>query len=116
MTDIIAFTNARLDEDEERWRKMLADAQRVSLEVQEPELLGRRIPGWYLWRDVAVLCEEALRGIAGSRHVVALHTDQHECAGWPAAYDYPFPGCQTVRLIAVRWDGCPDYDPAWRPE
>ncbi|HEX3778593.1 MAG TPA: DUF6221 family protein [Pseudonocardiaceae bacterium] len=62
---------------------------------------------------------DVLRGCDADMHMVQLHADQHECAGYgPRAYGFPYQGCDTLRLMAARYkiDGWPiDVDEHGEP-
>jgi hypothetical protein len=60
-----------LDEAEKHARELLVMAQRTSLAVQEPALLGRCVPGWYAWPDVEAMCARELRMIERDRQLLA---------------------------------------------
>ena len=74
MSDVAAFLRARLDEDEERARKLLVTAQRASLTLEDPKYLGRSQPGWYAWPDVEAVLARALADVDAKRRVVE-HTE-----------------------------------------
>jgi Family of unknown function (DUF6221) len=115
--DPIAFGQARLDEDEQQTRHLLCRAQNVSLELEEPKLLGRHTPGWDSWGDVEKLCERALRDVESGRRILARHT---ECAQRGTGPCWEFPGvgdlCRELADLLYRWTDHPDYDPRWKPE
>lgn len=50
------------------------------------------------------------------RRIVGLHTDQHDDAGDPLSYDYPYVGCTTLRLLALPYANHGAYRQEWRPD
>lgn len=129
-----AFLSARLGEQEDKARALLAEAQRVSLTLQDPKYLGRSQPGWYSWPDIEAQCRSVLASVAAQRAVLALHVDANadwhdgtslEDGGLPQScsvcHDYErhnpeaWP-CQTLRLLAQHpFGGHLDFDASWRP-
>jgi hypothetical protein len=71
--DLFAFVRRCLDEDEARTRKLLADAQRTTLTLQDPRLLGKFIPGWHDWPDVEQMCTERLAEVEAKRRILDDH-------------------------------------------
>lgn len=126
--DLLAFVNARLDEDER-----LAQAADDAIGLRYGE---RR--GWFLDVDgpddwpgagyinndyVCVGVEiapyvfaqdprDTLDRVAALRAVVAMHDDPHKCAAahWP-----PCP-CPTLRALASAWRSHPDWRTEWAPD
>jgi hypothetical protein len=122
--DLIAFLTARLDEDDQRARKLLCRAQNVSLELQEPKLLGRHIPGWDSWGDVEKLCERALRKVEAAQAILAEHegpccvktVECGEVAAWYGAGSPKPDPCLTLRILAAIWQDHAGYRQEWAPE
>src|SRR5690348_10511110 len=69
--DIRTRLSEALDEAEKRARDLLVHAQRNSLAVKEPKLLGRTIPGWHDWPDVEAMCARELRAVERDRQLLA---------------------------------------------
>jgi hypothetical protein len=56
--------------------------------------------------------EYVLADIASKRRIVELHGDQHECTDTRAS-EYPYVGCETLRLLAALFSAEPGYDKRW---
>ena len=123
--ELIVFSKARLDEDEEAACDLLRTAQDVSLSLQDPALLGRHIPGWYSWPEVEAMCTGRLADIPAERAILKLHQPdigphctECSCAGALAAtdcfdlVDWP---CATVRQTIAGWSSHPEYRQGWKP-
>jgi hypothetical protein len=121
-----AFVAARLDEEEAAARELLRTAQDVSLELQDPALLGRHMPGWYSWPKVEAMCTGRLAGIAAGRAILAGHQpeapgkyggpDIPRCAtclsdrgGWAEDRQADLWPRKTVREVAAIWSDHPAY-------
>jgi hypothetical protein len=74
-----------LDQAEQRARDLLVHAQRTSLAVKEPRLLGREIPGWHDWPDVEAMCARELRMIERDRALIGRHREAELSAEAPDA-------------------------------
>lgn len=68
---ITARLRAALDSAEHQALEFLAEVQRVSLELQEPKLLGSYQPGWYSWPKVEALVTDRIRLVARDRALLA---------------------------------------------
>ena len=79
-SDLTAAISAALDRREVHTRRMLRYAQENHLAVQEPQMLGRRIPGWHEWPEVERMMAAALVDIAAKRKVLGRHQPE------PTAY------------------------------
>jgi hypothetical protein len=100
---------------------LLRIAQETSLELKEPNLLGRHMPGWHSWPDVEQLCQDMLAECAAKRAIVELHRPSrrvvevgHE-ANWVDACptcDEPAP-CETLRLIGSLHVGREGWRDEW---
>ena len=124
MSDLTAFLTARLDEDEQQTRKLLCRAQEVCLELKEPKLLGRHIPGWDSWCDVEKLCVRALREVEAKRRIMGRHRDDGcgYCAGCETSTRHsgirelaPSGECPEKRDLAAIYSDHPDYRQEWAP-
>lgn len=123
MTDgLVAWLRAQLDADESDTRKLLRDAQDVSLALRDPLLLGRRVPGWYLWPDVERTLTRTLADIDIKRAIVDLRDAM--VAGVEAADGTVLSGAAkvrlgaydtTIRLIASAYADRSGYRDEWRP-
>jgi Family of unknown function (DUF6221) len=122
---LVAFLTARLDEDDQQLRKLLCRAQNVSLELQEPKLLGRHIPGWDSWGDVEKLCVRALREAEADRALIAAYEAARAAVppvdGWYEFADGVTVGLadglgSALKIRAARFSDHPGYDPSWSPE
>jgi hypothetical protein len=61
--------------------------------------------------------EFELADIDAKRAILALHSDQHDCTGnGPNAYEYPYRGCDTLRLLALPYVGRDGWREEWRPQ
>lgn len=96
-------------------RRLLRIAQDTSLELKEPTLLGRRIPGWHSWPDVERLCQQALAECAAKRRTVAHHAKGpsvrhpgYDCS-WCA---FPWP-CFDLMNIAQAYADRPGWLERW---
>lgn len=133
--EITAFLTDRYGDAEARARRLLRIAQDTSLELQDPKLLGRHIPGWHSWRDVETICEERLADIAAKRATLAEHhpiesiygTVCAVCVDWQ---DVPFADggetefgiaiprdwpCPEIRRRAAEFADHPAYKETWKP-
>src|SRR5688572_15266948 len=100
-----AATLAALDRQTEVARKLLCEAQRVQLELQEPKLLGKRIPGWGWWPDVERMMAALVAQAAGLRSILVRHAPDDDNRAWCAHCTWE-PG--RGRLYGVDWP-CPDW-------
>jgi hypothetical protein len=123
---ITEFITARAADKEQRARRLLRIAQEAELSCGEPQLLGRRIPGWYAWPDVAAMCERSISEVAATRAIVAMWSDPAVSAN-PRAHGYAsgrddeevgraLAIDEVVRHLAAIDKAHPDYDPSWAPE
>jgi hypothetical protein len=99
---------ALLEQREQKIRELLRTAQDTSLDLKDPKLLGRHIPGWHSWGDVEAVCGEALFSVAAVRAVLELHRrsdkparTRHVCRDHAYAHH---PGPQWRAAV----DTCPD--------
>lgn len=121
-----------LDQAEERARGLLVAAQRTSLMLKEPRLLGLQIPGWHAWPDVEAMCARELRLIERDRQLLAdyeeAYTAQQARASQPSLLLPPYPEQRgsvkdgwmfagrvntlrsQVERAAVFWFGTPEVD------
>src|SRR5262245_13743715 len=56
-------------------------AQDYQLELQEPKLWGKHVPGWGEWPEIEQMMATELRRLAAAERVLARHapcTDEHE--------------------------------------
>jgi hypothetical protein len=98
-TTLAGFLLARIAEDEAAARRLLRYAQENELAVGEPQMLGRRIPGWHEWPDVQAMCSHVLAECAAKRRIVARHSQ------WE----------RTLRDLGAVYADHPDYRDEWRP-
>jgi hypothetical protein len=54
-----------------------------------------------------------LRDVEAKRRIVKLHGDQHECPD-PASWEYPYVGCETLKLLAQQLADRDDFREEWR--
>ncbi|MER5608199.1 DUF6221 family protein [Micromonospora tulbaghiae] len=112
MGELGTWLRAQLDAVETETRNLLAEAQRVSLTLKEPRLLGREIPGWHSWRDVEQVCVDRLAELAVMRRVVDEHDPTDPCDAHDASLrTVP---CDTVLLVALAFARRPGYQERWR--
>lgn len=109
------FLTARLAEEDAAARRLLRYAQENELACGEPQMLGRRIPGWHEWPDVQAMCTRVLADVEAKRRVLARATRDDidpgdMCA--VAAYDEAE---HIVCILAEAYADHPDYDEEWRP-
>ncbi|MER7167008.1 DUF6221 family protein [Micromonospora sp. NPDC000207] len=119
------WLSQQIDAAETRTRELLVEAQRTSLTLRDPKLLGRYIPGWHGWPEVERTCQARLAEIAAMRAILAEHSPNTAgtrtvcsvCAEEPyydaTWYDYP---CPTVRLLAAAFSAEPGYRTEWGPQ
>lgn len=119
---LVAWLRDQLDADESAARKLLRDTQDVRLALRDPLLLGRRVPGWYLWPDVERTLTRTLADIDIKRAVVDLRDAM--AAGVEAANGTILSGAakvrlgaydNTIRLIASAYADRSGYRDEWRP-
>lgn len=116
MTTLIEFLRARLDDRAERAAKLLRYAQENDVAVRDPDLLGRRVPGWHDWPEVEQMAREVLADIGSKRRIVdwqlmGLDGDARD-RGEPTP---PGHADQVLRLLALPFAHHPDYDESWKP-
>lgn len=100
-----------------RARALLVQAQRVSLTLKEPRLLGREIPGWHEWPDVEAMCARELRSIERDRALIERHKPELSgsgepglwCAGCDSNYEQ-VAECPELLAAAAFWLGTPEAD------
>lgn len=56
--------------------------------------------------------EFVLVDIESKRRIVELHGDQHECTDTRAS-EFPYIGCETLRLLAAPFSAEPGYKQEW---
>ena len=111
MTDLIAFLTARLNEDEERARRVQAALDN----------------GWnYFDETPTELIDPArvLREVAAKRAILAIHEPMPSMYGeppvcsacWPAPQiaTHPLWPCSTVRQMIAVYSDHPDYRQEWK--
>ncbi|MEV1315351.1 DUF6221 family protein [Micromonospora arborensis] len=115
---IVTFLRARYDDEETSTRNLLYWAQQTILTLEEPKLLGTRIPGWHAWPDVERMCQDRLTDLDSKRAIL----DQYEDArrrSTPGGYDtidYVEDALDTVvRHLAAPFAAHPDYQESWKP-
>ena len=94
------FLLARIAEDEASARRLLRYAQENELACKEPQMLGKRLPGWHEWPDVQAMCGRALAECEVKRRLV------NEFKSWS-----PW----TLSVLALPHADHPDYQLAWKP-
>lgn len=114
MDGLIAFTEARLGEEEAAARELLRTARDMRLELKEPALLGRRIPGWYSWPEVEAMCTEKLRDVEAKRALLA-ELKRQDRDPWSVDADYSAGLCAAAKILAAALGDHPGYEEAWRP-
>ena len=108
MSDIVAFLQARLDEDEAIGRKdglILMDDSGSSL--------------LYVWSDEVIInAARVLREVEAKRRIIASANDWPYGAGDPENVESGWRDHAdvTLRLLAFPYFDHPDYDPAWAVE
>lgn len=90
-------------------RALLGVAQHTSLELQEPKLLGRYMPGWHSWPDVERLCERVLAECAAQRRIIAKFDTVTE----PYDPDYWGALAECIELLAQPYAGRPGWRNEW---
>ncbi|MDP8927930.1 MAG: DUF6221 family protein [Actinomycetota bacterium] len=128
--DLVTFLRARLDEIEQAARavKPLANVPviggpqrqefthgRLTFAAEDgypKRLADQEAAAHFSRHDPA----RVLADVEAKRQVVELHDDQHDCPGNPPAYEFPYPGCATLRALALPYETHPDYREEWRPE
>lgn len=99
-----AFTKARLAEAEAAARDLLRTAQNVSLELKDPALLGRHMPGWHSWPEVEAVCAGRLADIAAMRAILDLHAPNSVSGtGRACAYCGHLWPCAEVSAVVSVW-------------
>lgn len=113
MADLVAWLTQILDEDEKRVQGALS----ADYLGEKPRFYGvdtgAHRDDWGL-HTFHVAPERVLADIAAKRAIIALHDDQHECSDLSAS-DWPYLGCQTLRLLASAYADRPGYRDEWRP-
>lgn len=120
MSDLVAFLNARLDEDE-AMRDRMAEQYAAMGRLIEPENIR-------LHSLTEFTAKRLLREVEAKRRILARHKreaqdiwrDQHVvgegppfcpwCSDREEAYPWP---CPDVRALAAVYADHPGYDPAW---
>jgi hypothetical protein len=104
MDDLIAFLNARLDEDEAAAKAWLPFGNPTA---EQCEHFARHDPA------------RVLRDVGAKRRIVAWHESECTCT-WcdEEGDDLPGPdvtgyGCPTLLMIAAIWSDHPDYRQEW---
>lgn len=83
--DLPAWLTVQIDAAETRTRELLYWAQQTALTLQDPKLLGKRIPGWHAWPDVERACTERLAELDAMRRVLDEHAPQWQPVEWTHA-------------------------------
>lgn len=116
-TELVPWLRAVLDKEEAATRELLHWVQQTILELQDPKLLGRYIPGWGHWPEVERMCQSRLLDIDAQRRILDEHSPRRmghfvdlRCEGCLKADP-----CPTVRMLALPYAEHPDYRPEWRP-
>jgi hypothetical protein len=107
--DLIAFLNARLDEDEAAAKAWLPfgnpdAAQREHVARRDPARVLRQVKGGRL-----ILAEHGRQWDGGHRGCGRCDWDHYVLDDVPQA-------CQTVRALGVAWSDHPDYRAEWAPD
>jgi hypothetical protein len=91
-----ASLQARADDDEKAARELLRIAQDVQLQLEEPALLGKHIPGWYSWPAVEAMAWRAIRDAVNLREVL----DHYQSAvdAWAAVQSGAWPATAPGRV------------------
>lgn len=111
MKDLIAFLNARLDEDEAAaWA--VHDVNKCDALLYEEDMAdaARRDPDCDCGQPARVL-----REVEAKRAIVKLHAaepGQHPDFCGHDLHELP---CLTLRLLAAVWNDHPDYRQEWAP-
>lgn len=100
MDDLYVRLQKALDEAEQRGRALLVSAQRTSLMLKEPRLLGREIPGWHAWPDVEAMCGRELGLIERDRKLLAWHD---QSASVHCSCSLPLYPCRELVAAAEFW-------------
>lgn len=115
--DLASFLSARLDEKEQRARRLMAWQDRGRLSV------ACAIDGETHWLD-DYEPTRVLREVEAKRAIAAIHSpNRHgdcsvcitERVGYMEEWSTDTWPCRTVRLLAAIWDGHPDFRPEWKP-
>ncbi len=131
------FLVARIAEDEARLRKLLAATvqTRTMLREHQMELLGRLVPGHFVWPDVEQAATAALTDVDAKRRIVercrpryaVMYRESERLLA--EAFDqsamqivgssgpmWPFAEAEALlRLLALPHADHPDYREEWRP-
>lgn len=127
---LIAFLNARLDEDE-ALAKSVEDNSDPWLGQWEADgnLALRTYNGWVLAVAGSSVHEfrpgvlahialhdpaRVLREVEAGRAILANHDDTHDC-GDRRSWEFPYVGCRDVLALAAIYSDHPDYRPEWKP-
>lgn len=110
MNDLVAFLNARLDEDE----RVAADW---------PDVLPPPPDGHPFWQDTNghLIYQPRTRMLAeveAKRNIIELHGRHHECSTYNSfggidTCTWVTDECSTLLLLAQPYADHPDYDPDW---
>ncbi len=108
---------ARIAEDKDATLKLLVEAQRVQLTLEDPRYLGKLQPGWYTWPDVEAMCTSVLAECEAKRRILERFCEGIDCSfcdvsvcsgSWEARK-------ALLQLLALPYADHDDYDPSWRP-
>lgn len=133
--DLASWLLEQVAEEQEAARKLERRAQEHALHIQEPNLLGRVIPGWHDWPDIEAMAHRVAAECEAKRRIIELHDEDTrtvigseevewlgtcgvccEPSKWDhfesAASEYP---CMTLRLLALPYADRPGYQERWRP-
>jgi hypothetical protein len=112
MDDLTAFLAARYDEAETIAQKLLRTAQDVGLELKEPRLLGKHIPGWGYWPDVEAMCTGRLADVALKRAILADAARVFGATNDLGAFKLAE---RTIRQLGTEFSDHTDYRQEWAP-
>ena len=124
MSEIVDFLLARLAEDEDHAWLRMHHAQQNHLMLQEPNLLGRRIPGWHEWPEIEAWAARVLAEVEAKRRIVERHQMVSTYFG---VFDATMVSCRIcstleedapcvdLRLLALPYADHEHYRQEWRP-
>lgn len=122
-SDLVAWLRAQLDVTESETRKLLRDAQDVSLRLKDPTYLGRHVPGWYLFPDIERILARTLADLDAQRRVLDVYEeasstyDARYRLGLGTAGDHARTQAlaMAIRMLASVYADQPGYRDEWRP-
>ena len=143
MTDLVAFLNARLDEDEAYLRELTEIGERKRDAMSEADIATNMPAFRELMTDPGVLrimqrqaalgyappndVSRLLREVEAKRAIVAIHAlsesmGSYSCPvcitdreGYPEEWAGDDYPCPTLHHLAAVYSGHPDYQPEWAP-